>query len=382
MTGETVLTNARVVTRDRVFDGTLSFDAQGIRRVDEGRSQLPGAEDCAGDLLIPGLIEIHTDNVEQHMEPRPGVMWPSSIAALLAHDAQMAGAGITTVLDAIGVGDYSDSGKRASILRRTVEALAFGREQGAFRAEHLMHMRCEISDRCVADMFEPYANDPTVRLVSIMDHTPGQRQWHDLDKMRQFHSRKRTYTDDEFDAFVARRQAQQAKYAAANRQAVLELWKPRRLPIASHDDTTPAHVKEAARDGITISEFPTTLEAAHQARDSRMFNVAGAPNLVRGGSHSGNVSAVTLAQSGLLDALSSDYVPMSLLHGALALADSHEFSLPAAIATVTGNVAQMLGFDDRGELAPAKRADLVRVRQLRDGTGAVRVAWRCGQRIA
>lgn len=381
MSQEVILSNAHVVTRERAFRGSVVFDARGIRAIDDASSQLPGAQDCEGDLLLPGLIEMHTDNVEHHLEPRPGVEWPSSTAALLAHDAQMAAAGITTVLDAICVGDYHVDGRRRRLLNRTAEALRFGREHDMFRAEHLMHLRCEVSDPVVVEHFEPYANDPLVHLVSVMDHTPGQRQWQDLDKMRQFHSRKRTYTQAEFDAFVADRQALQAAHAHSHRRAVLELWKPRGLPAASHDDTTEAHVDEALRDGITIAEFPTTRVAAQHASTHGMVNVAGAPNLVRGGSHSGNVSARELADAGLLNAFSSDYAPVSLLQAALQLADAHAFTLPDAVATVTSNVANMLGMADRGEIAVARRADLVRVRRLPDGVGAVRCAWREGRRV-
>ena len=377
----TVLANARVVTADEVVHGSIAFDRGGIVSVDPGATAVNGAIDCEGDLVIPGLIEMHTDNVERHMEPRPGVMWPSSISALLAHDAQLVGAGITTVFDAISVGDHEEGGRRKEMLKRTVDGLKYGREHGLFRGDHLMHMRCEVSDQAVVDIFKRYVNDPIVRLVSVMDHTPGQRQWRDLEKMRTFHSRKRSYTDDEFSAFIASQQEKQARYAESHRREVLALWRPRGLPTASHDDTTEEHVAEAVRDGITIAEFPTTLDAARLAHAHGLYNVMGSPNLVRGGSHSGNVSAGELADNEVLHALSSDYMPVSLLHGALKLADDHRYSLPAAIASVTSTVAEMVALDDRGQLAPGKRADVVRVRPLSDGSGAVRAVWREGRQV-
>ncbi len=379
---ETVLSNLTVVTPERVFAGSVRFEEGLITAVDEGSASVAGAEDCEGDLLIPGLVEIHTDNVERHMEPRPGVLWPSSISALLAHDVQMAGAGITTVLDAICVGDYHSDGRRRRLLDLSMEALTYGREADLFRCEHLVHMRCEVSDEAVVEMFEPFAGDPLVRLVSIMDHTPGQRQWRDLEKMRTFHSKRRSYTEEELAEYIRERQEVQARVAEEHRRAVLDLWRPRGLPIASHDDTTTEHVEESARDGIRISEFPTTVEAAEHAAAHDMLNVMGSPNLVRGGSHSGNVSAGELADRRLLHALSSDYVPVSLLHGALKLHDEHGYTLPEAIATVTINVAEVLGFSDRGAVEAGKRADLVRLRRLPDGSAAVRAVWRGGVRIS
>ena len=234
----------------------------------------------------------------------------------------------------------------------------------------------------VVELFEPLADNPLVRLISLMDHTPGQRQWWNLEKMRNFHSRRRSYTDHEFDSYVSERQDEQVRYAAQHRRRIIDLWRPRGLPMASHDDTTHAHVEESVSNGVTIAEFPTTIEAATLASELGMANVMGAPNLVRGSSHSGNVPAGELAERRILRALSSDYAPVSLLHGALRLVDVHGYTLPDAIATVSLNVAQMLGYDDRGVIARGKRSDLVRVRRLPDGSGAVRAVWREGQRVS
>ena len=141
------------------------------------------------------------------------------------------------------------------------------------------------------------------------------------------------------------------------------------------------HVQESHGLGLTVSEFPTTLEAAKASHTSGLRTIMGGPNVVRGGSHSGNVSAGELAEAGVLDALSSDYVPSSLLHGALILHDKHGLSLPDAIATVSKNPAEMGRFDDRGEIAVGKRADLIRVKLLADGVPVVRRVWREGERV-
>jgi alpha-D-ribose 1-methylphosphonate 5-triphosphate diphosphatase len=150
-------------------------------------------------------------------------------------------------------------------------------------------------------------------------------------------------------------------------------------PLASHDDTTVAHVEEGVVNGISISEFPTTFDAARAAREQGLGIIMGAPNVVRGGSHSGNVSAAALAQSDLLDVLSSDYVPASLLHAAFLLCEEG-FSLPNAVATVSRNPALMVGLVDRGEIAPELRADFIRVRMM-SGIPMVLCAWKAGRRI-
>lgn len=374
-----IITNARVVTPDAAFDGTVVVEGASIRSVESGVSGHPAALDFEGDFLLPGLIEMHTDNMEKHLQPRPGVHWPSATAAMAAHDTQLAGAGITTVLDAVSVGDYRNEGSRRRNMAKTIDALRLGMTESVFKAEHHLHLRCELCDDGVVEIFEPYARDPMVRLVSVMDHTPGQRQWRDMDKLYQFHS-GRGMSDADFEAFVKDSVARQSKNVDGNRQGILDLCRAQGVITASHDDTTEDHVDEAVAEGISISEFPTTREAARRASQRGMKVVMGSPNVVRGGSHSGNVAALDLARDDLVDGLSSDYVPISLLHAAFMLHDELELPLEAAVATVSENVADMLGFDDRGAIVPGRRADLVRVRRV-DGAPLVRTAWREGRQI-
>lgn len=374
-----VLTGARLVLRNEVVEGTVQVRQGRIVDVAQGRSGVPGAVDLEGDYLLPGLIEIHTDNLEKHFQPRPGVHWPSPHAAVIAHDTQIAGAGITTVLDALAVGEYREGSGRRRMLADAVAAITDAQARGLLRAEHRLHLRCELADHAVVDILRTVADHPLVHLLSLMDHTPGQRQWAELSKYRQFH-RDKGWTDAEFEAHMAERKETQARYAERNRREVLALARARGLRLASHDDTTEDHVEEAAADGIAIAEFPTTMTAARRARERGMAIVMGAPNVVRGGSHSGNVSALELGREGLLDGLSSDYVPMSLLHAAFLLNGRAGLALAEAVAAVSANVAAMLGLDDRGRIAPGLRADLVRVRVV-DDLPVVLAVWREGRRV-
>ncbi len=380
MTGEMILSNARVVTADAVIDGVVRVSDGKVTEILPGATRMAAARDLDGDYLLPGLVEIHTDNMEKHFEPRPGALWPSALAAVLAHDAQVIGAGITTVLDAVCVGDYRDSGKRRRILADSIDSVSQARAADLLRADHLFHLRCEVSDPAVVEMFAPYADHPLLRLVSVMDHTPGQRQWRDLDSFRTYH-RDKNWSDAELAMVVADYKDKMARHSDINRKAVLDLCRGLDVPLASHDDTTEEHVEQAHVEGIAIAEFPTTLPAAKLARAYGMMNVMGAPNVVRGGSHSGNISAQALAEAGLLDALSSDYVPASLLHAAFLLHQRAGLSLPDAMRVVALNPARAIGLSDRGEIAPGQRADLIRVR-LHDGLPIVREVWRGGDRVA
>jgi len=377
---ELVLTNAQVVLSDRVIHGTVLIRGGTIADVTEGRSALAGAEDLEGDLLLPGLVELHTDNLEKHAQPRPKVHWPTS-SALLSHDAQVIASGITTVLDAIAVGGTLSEDIRDHIVRESAEAITSFRADGLLRADHHLHMRCEVANAQVIALFEPFRDHPLVRLVSLMDHTPGQRQFVNLDKLKIYYKGKHAMSDAEFDKMVEDRKQSQVLYSEEHRRILVEMAREHDHVLASHDDATEAHVLEAKAFGITVSEFPTSMEAARAAHQHGLTTIMGGPNVVRGGSHSGNVSAAELAEAGLLDALSSDYVPASLLHGALILHDKHGLDLPAAIATVTANPARMARLDDRGSIEAGKRADLVRARQLPDGVPVVRRVWREGERV-
>lgn len=373
-------TNARIITRDRIIDGDLSVRDGLIQTI---ATETPRAEveeiDLAGDFLLPGLIEIHTDNLEKNLQPRPGVLWPSVLAAALAHDVQIIGSGITTVLDALALGGLREGGLDRRILDDSVAAITQGQGLGLFKADHALHLRCEVGDARMADLLETYGPHPLVKLISVMDHTPGQRQWTNLDKWRLYHRDKR-WTDEQAQQVRLERLELQAKYAAPNRARAIAFAKQRKLTLASHDDTTAADAQESAGDGILIAEFPTTLSAARAGHRLGMKTVMGSPNVVRGGSHSGNVSAIDLAHLGLLDGLSSDYVPVSLIHAAFLLSNKFDLPLPLTVAMVSANIAAMIGLDDRGEIAVGKRADLIRVKLVND-LPVVSNVWRAGQPV-
>ena len=174
---------------------------------------------------------------------------------------------------------------------------------------------------------------------------------------------------------------EQQRFADAHRRAIVERCRARGVPLASHDDTLVEHVAEAAAEGISISEFPTTLAAAQAARAQGMDIVMGAPNVVRGGSHSGNVRASDLAAANLLDILSSDYVPSSSLHAAFALPGLCDWSLAHAISVVSERPARSVGLNDRGAIEIGRRADMIRVR-LNESLPVPLATYRLGLRVA
>jgi alpha-D-ribose 1-methylphosphonate 5-triphosphate diphosphatase len=371
------LRNARIVLADREIEGSLSIADGAIASIDEGACET--GEDLDGDYLIPGLVELHTDHLEWHYRPRPGVYW-DPLAALHAHDAQIIGSGITTVFDAVRIGSSPDVRDMSIHVERLVGAIRRGRDEGRLKAEHLVHLRCELPTEDVVEHFETYARHETTQLASMMDHTPGQRQFRTIDEYKKWYEAGRT--PEELEIFIAARLEEHHRYSAPNRRAIVTLADELGIALASHDDATLEHVEEAVEDGVDIAEFPTTLEAASAAHDAGLAILMGAPNVVRGQSHSGNISATDLVRAGLLDVLSSDYVPFALMQAAFILPQRVDsITLPQALATVTRNPAEAAGLDDRGVIAPGKRADLVRV-SLIGGQPVVRAVWRAGVRVA
>ncbi len=376
---QTVLTNAKLILENEVVTGTIAFDATGITAVDQGRSQLPGAIDIGGDYVAPGLVEMHTDNMEKHFMPRPKVFWPNGLAAALVHDAQMAASGVTTVYDAVCAGTpFSAKDYRKDIFADVMKALREGKAEGVFRIDHRIHMRCELTSPDLMRDIEPYREDDLVQLVSLMDHTPGQRQWRDIQHLRTY-ALGNGKTEAEFEEDVAVRQSEGTANVPSNWSAVVEMFRTRGIPIATHDDTTVDHVEAGVASGALISEFPTTIEAAAAAKQRGLATIAGAPNVVRGGSHSGGVSVSELAEKGLLDGLSSDYVPASLLQAVLKLHARHGIALPEAMGMVTWKIADILGLKDRGHLKSGLRADLVRFKAL-GATPVIAAVWSKGER--
>jgi alpha-D-ribose 1-methylphosphonate 5-triphosphate diphosphatase len=379
-----VFKNAQLVLPHEVVLGSLSVVDGLIASVDQGPATHAEGCDLQGDYLMPGFVEMHTDNFERHLMPRPKVQW-AEMPALLAHDAEVAAAGITTVFDALGVGDADPDSLRGSAWTTVIDTLDTCAREDLLRADHHLHVRCELPAPNTIDLFAPFHDHPRLALISLMDHTPGQRQWENIEVARVYYTGKKGWSNDKFERQVAIAAELQARYAAPHRAYFVNYCQSHGIALASHDDTTVAHVQQAHAEGASMSEFPTTLLAAKTAHELGLLNVMGGPNVVRGGSHSGNVAAAELARHGLLDILSSDYVPGSLLTAAMRLVDDGLLSLPQAIATVTHHPAQATGLKDRGQIALGLRADLIQVRVVNLPQGkrhaVVRAVWREGQRV-
>jgi alpha-D-ribose 1-methylphosphonate 5-triphosphate diphosphatase len=374
------LANARLILPEGEMTGRLTMRGGEIVEIAGGAEVPGGAVDCGGDIVAPGLVELHTDNLERHIRPRPSAYWPHK-PAIVAHDAELAACGITTVFDAIRVGSIEETGVGMPRYARDLadEILAM-RASGALKISHHIHLRAEICSTTLVEELGEFGPADRIGILSLMDHTPGQRQFADIGQYATYMKGKHGLSEEVFQDHLAARKTLGERVRVAHEAAAVEAAQRLGAVLASHDDTTFAHVARSAAHGIALAEFPTTEEAARACRQHGIAVMMGAPNLVRGGSHSGNVSAGGLAEAGLLDIVSSDYVPSALLYAAVLLGGLWG-DLPRAMATVSAAPARAAGLVDRGMLAEGMRADVIRVRLL-DGVPVLRGVWAAGARVA
>ncbi len=379
MTEEMILANATLVLPNETLTGSVRIAGETIVEVASGAAIPAGAIDCDGDFVCPGLVELHTDNLERHIQPRPRVDWPHA-AAILAHDAELASTGITTVFDAMRIGSIPSGQRYKKYARDLSRELWNLREQDALKISHFLHLRAEVCSETLVEELDEFDAGDRVGLVSLMDHTPGQRQFRDMAQLEAYMKGKHGMNDDDFLQHVAQLKSLRERFGDRHEVETVKAARRFGAMLASHDDTTDAQVRISAGHGITLAEFPTTVEAARACHDHGIKVMMGAPNVIRGGSHSGNVAAHELAELGHLDILSSDYVPAALLLSAARLGEMWG-DMARGLRTVTQTPAQVVGLDDRGELRAGARADVIRFR-LREGAPALNGVWSRGRRVA
>lgn len=376
----TKIKNANIVMDGQVALGDITMEGGFITGIS---SDIEANEEINfdGDYLIPGLVDIHTDHFEKHVYPRPHVKW-DFMRAGMAHDAQIIGAGVTTVFDSICVGATKDNPSRREILKPMIEALEEAQSQNMLRAEHFIHLRCEITDEETTNLTKDNIEKDIVRVISVMEHLPGIRQSRDIEGYIERNVLRSGRTREEIIQMIETEVADMLEIGKGVRPEIVRLAHEHNLPLLSHDDTEPEHIDLAVSENVKVSEFPCTIEAARLARNNGMDIVAGAPNVLRGGSQSGNIAVKELLAEDLVDILASDYVPRSMLDCAfkIGLSDEFDVSLPKAIDMVSHNPAQTAGLSDRGRIEVSKRADLLQI-GMHNGHPFVKKAWREGRRV-
>lgn len=332
--------------------------------------------DARGAYVTPGLIDVHSDYVESVASPRPSVVM-NLARALYKTDRELVSHGVTTIYHSLSVyGELIFDHKpirnfdNVSALIEAVHTLRAAEEHDHL-IRHRMHMRIELDSIDLYDQIEAYLRSGKVDMVSFMDHTPGQGQYRDMLVFAETLKGYKDVTDEEVVETVLKQQGS-GKLSAQQLACLSDIAHERGIAVSSHDDDTIEKVELMDSLGVCISEFPISLEVAHEARHRGIHTLAGAPNVMLGHSHSGNLSAREAVKAGAVDMLCSDYYPAALLDAVFVLRDECGLSLEEAFALVTINPARAAGIDDElGSLEVGKRADLLMVREIACGSATM-----------
>jgi alpha-D-ribose 1-methylphosphonate 5-triphosphate diphosphatase len=353
-----IITNAKIVTPDKIIEGSVVVEDGEITEIVEGGMQCTNKDiiDAQGKYLLPGFVDIHGDDLEMEINPRPLVRFPIDFA-LINLDRETTGCGITTKLHAIAYFEdelkerYSDRSKE---IIETINKL-----KSRLRVNHYVHARCEISSDLsnVLDVID----DSSVKLVSIMDHTPGQGQFKKFEDYKIYHKRVYGLKEGEIEELVKKKRESDKMH---NLRKIINKSHRNKIPIASHDDDIAEKVDMVHQMGAQISEFPVTLESAKRAKELDMMVSMGAPNVVRGKSSTGNLSAIAAIQEGLVDVLCSDYNPASMLYAPFVLAKKGLLEVTDAVNMVSLNPAKAIGMNTVGSIEEGKRADMLIIDEI------------------
>lgn len=373
-----VINHCNAVLPDRILeDASVRVEHGIIVEITQGRSLGEGI-DAEGAWLLPGFVDMHSDAIEKAVEPRPGARFPVEVA-LRELDRSLAGWGITTMFHSLSFANMEMGLRSNDTAARLIDEISS--VTPLLRVDTRIHARFEVTDLEAVPHLERLIREKKVDLLSFMDHSPGQGQYRDDAAYRSYYGKVYAMSEADLDLVLDRKaQARNAGMQEAVAQ-LLALCRRKGVPMASHDDDTPARIEWCAREGMAISEFPINLETAKAAREQGVCTCLGAPNLVRGGSQAKNLSARTCLEAGYGDLLCSDYLPQSILHAVFLLAQWRVRSLPEAVAMATLAPARAVGLDyTKGSIEVDKHADLLLVVE-RHGHPDILRTWVRGRQV-
>ena len=355
-----ILSGATIVTPSKLIEaGALVVRRGKIAEILDhpvpNRTDVVNSEGC---FILPGLVDTHSDVIEDEIEPRRGALLPEQLV-LLSLDARLASLGVTTVFHALHTLGISSGRRSANSARRLMGSLRSGLAEGMLRINHLVTLRCELSDSVSVRSVKELMHYPIVMAVSLQDHTPGPSQ--SEDQFRDYCRAQLRMQEQEIRKFLSRK-LEGRIHLWTRAKAIAKRAVRNRLVLLSHDDARIEDLLRFRRLGTSVSEFPTNLEVCEKAREVGAHVCIGAPNLVIGHSQSGNVSAEAVIKNKLADLLCSDYYPPSLLAGVFK-AWSNRLATPSEVVNMaTKNGAVAMGVHDRGSIEVGTWADIIVVR--------------------
>lgn len=351
----TVVAGGRVVTPDgTVDDGTVVMHGDRIEAVGDA-TQRSADIDATGRLVVPGIVDLHGDDIERYLFPRADDRVPPARAVQICDQAAIA-AGVTTKCHALAFENAPDDNRSLSLTETVADAISEFRDSGRALTDHRLHLRCELtSPESIGAVCDRLGDDP-VALASLVTHVPGDGQFDSAAAYADRYGDGGSVSGERVMELVRQRRAVPERTVRARARRVIEQATRQQVPVAAHDSADPDTVEWRADAGVSICEFPVNLAAARAAGSAGLSVAMGAPNLVRGGSNWGNLSTRRAIHSGTVDVLCSDFRPQSLLKSIFVDTDE---PLADRVARVTSRPADAIGLDDRGRLTPGARADLL-----------------------
>ncbi len=377
--GAYIIEDAHIVTpHGTEWRASLKVEGGRIAEIKSGEIKSVHRKiDAQSQYLLPGFIDLHSDAIEKALEPRPNIFFPQNLV-ILEMDRLLAASGVTTIFHSLSFAE-GEIGVRSNRMAAGIIS-EIHRLAPDLRLRTMAHARFEITDAGALPHLEELLQARKINLLSLMDHTPGQGQFQELTSFKNYFGAVYQKGEEELEKIIQQKYSAQ-KDLSATVDYIVSLCHSLEIPLASHDDDSPAKIDWLKERGIVISEFPVNLEAAAAAKEHGVAICLGAPNILRGNSQAKNLSGREAIASGCGDILCSDYAPMTLVHSVFALYQLGLLPLHAAVNMVSLNPAKAVGLAGQtGSIEPGKEADLILV-DLRKEVPCVVKTWAKGKEV-
>ncbi|MCL2807989.1 MAG: alpha-D-ribose 1-methylphosphonate 5-triphosphate diphosphatase [Coriobacteriia bacterium] len=378
--------NGRIITPESIVqDKVLLIEGERIVGLGESAEGASMVVDAHGRYVMPGIIDMHSDKIEQYIQPRPTSQLDFEFA-LKTCERDLLGAGITTMYHSLSLYKNDIFGKSLLKTKETVQKLAdlIATIHTRYHLiHHRFHLRIEIDNLEAFDIVQAMLEQDVVHLISFMDHTPGQGQYRDLEV---YQNAVMKYNGGEVNdaGFESIMQYHKCKdtLSFGQMKQLAALAHKKGIAVASHDDDSLDKLALNKELGVCISEFPISLEVAQGAKEYGFYTVVGSANILRGCSHSGNLSAAEAILNDCGDIICSDYYPAASLQSVFYMNENHGVPLPDMVRRVSLNPAKALGTaKDYGSIEAGKKADILIV-ELLDGYPVITHAFVDGNRTS